>query len=50
MLRHGASVRHVQEMLGHASLMTTERYLHVEISDLRRVHQRCHPRERRMHE
>jgi site-specific recombinase XerD len=32
--------------LGHKSLITTERYTRVEISDLRKVIERCHPRER----
>ncbi|MEW6277775.1 MAG: tyrosine-type recombinase/integrase [Candidatus Eremiobacterota bacterium] len=47
MLRHGAGLRHLQELLGHASAGTTQRYTRVEVSDLRRVHRRCHPRERR---
>jgi site-specific recombinase XerD len=47
MLKRGASVRHIQELIGHVSLTATERYLHLEISDLQRVHRRCHPRERR---
>ena len=46
MLRHGAGLRHLQEMLGHASAGTTQLYTRVEVSDLRRVHRRCHPRER----
>ena len=47
MLRHGAGLRQVQEMLGHASPQTTERYTRMEASDLRRALQRCHPRERK---
>ncbi len=47
MLRRGAGLRHLQEMLGHASAGTTQVYTRVEVSDLRRVHQRCHPREQR---
>lgn len=46
MLRHGAGLRHLQEMLGHASAGTTQLYTRVEVTDLRRVHRRCHPRER----
>lgn len=46
MLRGGAGLRHLQEMLGHASAGTTQRYTRVELTDLRRVHRRCHPRER----
>lgn len=47
MLAHRAGLRHIQELLGHASLDTTQRYTRLEISDLRRVHRRCHPREKR---
>ncbi len=47
MLRHGASLRHLQELLGHASASTTQRYTRVELSDLKKVLRRCHPRERR---
>lgn len=46
MLRHGASIRHVQELLGHASVSTTQVYTHVVIDDLKRVHGASHPRER----
>ena len=46
MLRNGAGVRHIQELLGHASLTTTQRYTQLDLSDLRRVHQSCHPREK----
>ena len=47
MLRGKASLRHVQEMLGHADLGTTQIYTKVDISDLKAVHRRCHPRGRR---
>lgn len=47
MLRGRASLRHIQELLGHASAKTTQIYTHVAILDLKRVHQRCHPRSRR---
>jgi len=46
LLKHGADIRFVQEMLGHASLDSTRAYTKLEISDLKRVHRRCHPRER----
>jgi integrase/recombinase XerC len=39
----GCDVRIVQEMLGHASLSTTQRYAHVNIEGLKRVYARSHP-------
>lgn len=45
MVRRGAGARQVQEILGHANLSSTERYLTFELSDLRRVLHRYHPRE-----
>jgi integrase/recombinase XerD len=44
LLRGGADIRHIQALLGHASLRTTERYTHVEVEDLARVLARAHPR------
>ncbi len=46
LLRARADIRHIQALLGHKSLSTTERYTHVEISDLKRVVERAHPRGR----
>jgi integrase/recombinase XerD len=45
MLARRAGLRHLQQLLGHASADTTRRYTRVEISDLREEHRRCHPRE-----
>jgi integrase/recombinase XerD len=44
LLRNGASLRHVQEILGHASLDTTKIYTQVTILDLKEAHARTHPR------
>ena len=44
LLRGRADIRHIQMLLGHSSLRTTERYTRVEISDLRKVIARAHPR------
>ena len=46
LLRGRADVRHIQELLGHRSLSSTQIYTHVAATDLKRVHARCHPRER----
>jgi len=46
LLRHGADIRHVQEMLGHSSLESTKVYTKLEITDLKKIHSKSHPRER----
>jgi len=46
LLKNKANLRHVQEILGHRSLATTERYLSLTITDLKAAHSKCHPRER----
>jgi integrase/recombinase XerD len=45
MLKSGADIRFVQKHLGHKSIASTEKYLKIEISDLKEVHARTHPRE-----
>src|SRR3972149_10358541 len=46
MLRNKANIRHIQELLGHASLNTTQVYAAVAVTDLKEAHAKCHPREK----
>jgi integrase/recombinase XerD len=46
LIQNHANLRHVQDLVGHRSLATTERYLRLTITDLKEAHAKFHPREK----
>lgn len=46
LIQSKANIRCVQEILGHAFLDTTQKYIQLTITDLKEAHEKCHPRER----
>jgi site-specific recombinase XerD len=46
LIRGGANLWHVKELLGHENLDTLNHYVRLTIADLKKTHARCHPRER----
>ena len=45
LIRGGANLYHVKDMLGHESLDTLKHYAKLTIADLKKTHRKCHPRE-----
>jgi site-specific recombinase XerD len=43
-LNHGMDIRHVQELLGHTSLIATQKYLHLATANLKRIHTKFFPK------
>ena len=46
LIRGGANMYHVKELLGHEDLDTLKHYAKLTILDLKKTHEKCHPRER----
>ena len=49
LLRGGADIRYIQELLGHSELSSTQVYTRIEITALKEAHGRFHPRERMLY-
>jgi site-specific recombinase XerD len=47
MIRAGANLYHVKDLLGHETLDTLRHYVKLNVEDIRKTLARCHPRERK---
>lgn len=46
MLRNDADLKYVQQQLGHRNIASTEKYMRLVPGDLKKVHEKCHPRKK----
>lgn len=44
--RRGADIRHIQKLLGHASISSTQIYLHTQAKEIKNAYDKCHPRDK----